>query len=530
MMIDECEASSRAADESRNVEGAFTSDQADHDHGNLDERDLFLEALLEPNEHAQRLLEIRTRVAELCRVSDILNGVQIPFGDILQSVITSFNLLRVAGFMQDSLILLADDPERTGVVQAVEIDVHEIELLESGIRTCSELLPGTVLHDKMYQAAQKLLGVLGLTDQCIDPVDPLDWAVGPHKQIETLGAILALATVSYAGSHCHDLGGDLLMSEFDEPARRHISDKLAIRSCQFACLDQYIGGPVWVFGLDSGWRGMILSITKEQFDDLWGPVIALVDPSSSQTMAFQTEGGFLSKAIPSRSRTPPRAPSPGKQNIYGSLSIIGVQPDNHLLSGPRAPLARENETQMHWTPAQQGYRSLPPGIRLDSFIDLNSTMLIGLGGQEAGPSSYEEGRVVPNCFRTNQYCKLHARSHQRVLEGYRLEYVGTSARQWTVDTKAVNLAVGWSGSSMGTNRTWKLRPATTWKDVMLLCCARPGRDIMPLMRKRVGLERSICTGNARRVSLFDALMSAFPGEKEIITGLLGSDKRDESSR
>jgi hypothetical protein len=495
MMIDECEASSRAADQSQNVEGASTSDQADHDHGNLDERDLFLEPLLEPNEHTQRLLGTRTLVADLCRVSDILNGVEIPVGDALRSVVGSFSILRDAGLMQDSLILLADDPRRNGVVQAVNIDVHEIEILErefNRTRLSRFIVPD--LHDKIYQAAQKHLDIL--LDPFIDRPNSHDKA-GQDELIKKFGALLAFATVSYAGSHCFPLGRDLMTTEFDGPARRYISDMLAIRSCQFACLDQHIGGPIWVFGLNPGWRDMILSITKEQFDDLWGPVIALVDPSSSQTLAFQTEGGFLSKAIPSRIRTP--------------------------------PLAREHETQMHWTPAQQGCRSLPAGIRLDSFIDLNSTMLIGFGEQEAGPSSHE-GRGVSSCFRTNQDCKLNARSHQRSIEACRLEYVGTSMRQWTADTKAVSLAVGWSGSSSGTNRTWKIRPGTTWKEVILLYCAQPGREILPLMDKRVGLEWSICTGNARRVSLFDALMSAFPREQEIITNLLGSVKRNESSR
>ena len=241
---------------------------------------------------------------------------------------------------------------------------------------------------------------------------------------------------------------------------------------------------------------MILSITKEQFDDLWGPVIALVDPSNEQTLAFQTEGGFLSKAIPCRGSS----------------------------------LARENETEIHWTPALPGCRSLPLGISLDSFIDLNATMLIGFGGQDDGSSRLQENRIVSGCFRTNHGCKLDAKSHQLSIEACRLEYVGTLSRQWTVDTKAVNLAVGWSGSSIGTNRTWKLRPATTWKGVMLLYCARPDRNIAPLMHKRVGLEKSICTGNARRVSLLDALTSAFPREQEIIKQLLGADKGNESSR
>jgi len=493
MMVDECEASSRAASKSQDVEGASASDQADHDQDEEHERDLFLEALLHPSDHAQRILEIRTIVADLCRVSDLLDGVDIPVEDILRSMVTSFGLLQNAGLMQNSLILLADDPARAGVVQAVEINVHKIVILEREWRTMSLTL---ISREMMYETARNWLEMLKPTEYYVDPrgshITPRD------DDVKTFVAILALATASYAGSHCHALGEDLPLSGSDEPPRGWmIYGGFTIRSCRFACLDQYIGGPVWVFGLGRGCEDMMLSITKEQFDDLWGPMIALTDPSNSETLAFQTEGGFLSKAIP----------------------------------GPTSILPHENETLMHWTPAAHGCRSLPPGVRLDSFIDLNAVMLIGIGEHDTGSSSHEEGQVVSNCFRVNQDCKLDIRSHQRSIEACNLEYVGTSTRQWTVDTKAVNLTVGWSGSSISTNRTLKLRPVTTWKGVMLLYCARPGKDIVPLMQKRVGLEWSICTGNARRVSLFDALLSAFPREQEDIIQLTDSIKKnDESSR
>jgi len=497
-VVDECEAPSHAASKSHHVKGASTSgvstsDQAENEKSEDDKKDLFLEALLHPSDHAKRLLEIRTRVAVLCHVFGLLQGFRFYAREILEHVVASFTLLQDAGLMQNSLILLADDPARRGVIRAVEIDVIEIVMLERWWRS-----PDPTSYDTVYEYARNfLLGMLGPTEQYVDPRG--SHITPQNNDVKTFVAILALATASYAGSHCHAIGEELPLSGSDEPplATRCAYGGFTIRSCRFACLDQYIGGPVWVFGRGGECRNMALSITKEQFDDLWGPMIALTDPSNSETLAFQTEGGFLSKAM-----------------LY-----------------PMSILPRENESLMHWTPAAHGCRSLPPGVPLDSFIDLNAVMLIGFGEHDTGSSSHEEGQVVSNCFRVNQDCKLNIRSHQRSIEACKLEYVGTSARQWTADTKAVNLTVGWSGSSLSTNRTWKLRPATTWKEVMLLYCARPGKDIVPLMQKRVGFEWSICTGNVRRVSLFDALLSAFPREQENIMQLSDSIKRnDEPSR
>jgi hypothetical protein len=242
MVIDECEASSRAADRSQNVEGASTSNQADDDQSDEDETDLFLEALLHPDEHAQRLLDVRIRVAELCRVADILDGVNIPMGDILRSVVASFGLLKDAGLMQDSLVVLVDDSERILVVQAVEIDVHEIEILETRWRGHSSIgvLPETTPYVRMGSDAPKLLRMLQMT---------FNWFLNGRQQINKLGALLALATASYAGSHCHSLGIQLFFPGPGSATRvRHRCHGFQIRSCRFACLNEHIGGPVWVFG------------------------------------------------------------------------------------------------------------------------------------------------------------------------------------------------------------------------------------------------------------------------------------------
>jgi hypothetical protein len=501
MVLDEYEAPSRAEAESRDVEGVLSFDpdvegmsgsnpmileaqkdeeESEDEDEDEDEKDLFLEALLRPNEHAHRLLNTRTRVAELCRVSDVLRGY-ISVENILRSMVASFSLLRGAGLMQDSLILLTDDPGRPGVVQTVEFDVREIEDL--AFRGTTGAISQGIIH--------KLLGMLGLADQKVGSLR--------DEQIMTFGALLALATASYAGSHCQSFG-----ERMPEPKAvseiTYLCPGFSLRSCRFACLDRYIGGPVWVFGKGDLQEDMLLSITAKHFDDLWGPVTELAESQfhDTRTIALQTEGGFLTKMEPSSAS---------------------------LLSFPMCG----NEIPMHWTPAQPGCRSLP-GTRIHSSFDLNATMLIGFDGQKEDSACHKKPANASKCFDTNRNCKLDAKSYEISLKARSFEYIGTATRQWVIDTKAVNIAAGWSGPSIGTTRTWKLRPATSWKAAMLLYCNQPGRDIQRLMDLRVGLARSICTGNARRVTLFEALRLAFPEEQETMEDLVRSAKTDENSR
>jgi hypothetical protein len=490
-------------------QGDEDDEQGDEDdeQSDEDETDLFLQALLNPNKHAQRLLKVRTQIADLCRVRDICRGIEIPARDILRSVVESFGLLRKAGLIRDSLIMLVDDPHRVGVAQAVELDIDKIERLERYWRTKASSEPPMMgSHDAIYQAAQRLLGMLGLMGQHTDPQDRSGRgrvSRGWPEQIKTFAVMLALATASYAGSHCHSLCEPLVIPKPGSDAVRYLFHAIAIRSCHFACLGQYIGGPVWVFGKGRSCENMILSITKEQFDDLWGPVTALVDPSNAQNLALQTEGGFLSIAIPSRK--------------------------SHLTWETRI---RKNEIPMHWTPARPGCRSLPPGVRLDSVIDLNSTMLIGFGEQMEDSACHKKPADI-SCFAINLGCTLNANAHKNSIGARGLEYVGTVERRWNVDTKALTLTAGWGGTSIGTNRTWKLRPAVSWKAAILMRCSQTGNNITPFMDLRVGLVRSMCTGNAERVSLLAALKLAFPKEQKDITDLLDSiksNKTDESSR
>ncbi|KAM0714385.1 hypothetical protein Q7P37_010172 [Cladosporium fusiforme] len=464
--------------------------------------DLFLNALLRPNEHIQRLAKIRDDVAAKCHIQEFLHPEPMPEGrqflrDVLSGVIASLDLLKNAGLVQNSLILLAYDPGRRVAIRATGIDIYELELL------LGELADESSLGDKaLLQRAKELLMRLGVTRNFEQRVPKLETLVSP------LCVLIAFATASYAGSHCHPLGS---VFDLKDSSMLLLPGRITMRACHLACLDRYIGGPVWVFGAgpifgaSTAQKDMLLSITAEQFDDLWGPLIGL--EKDSEIIAFQTEGGLLYKVESDRSDV------------------------------------RERETLIHWTPAQPGSsgfllnesEGLPQHPSLP--FDPNTTMLIGYNEHEYYSSDdYDDDDYdddlwqAPSCFYFNRNCTLDAREYQASLRASQLVYLDTAERAWNVDTKGVSISTGWSGSSIATNRTWKLRPGSSWKASILLDCARPGRDIKPYMALRVGLEMSICTGNSERITLYDALMSAFPRERQRIEDLLGKAMEDDASR
>lgn len=53
--------------------------------------------------------------------------------------------------------------------------------------------------------------------------------------------------------------------------------------------------------------------------------------------------------------------------------------------------------------------------------------------------------------------------------------------------------------------TWKRIPGRSHKDGILLWCKRKG-DVTPIWGLHLGIEISLCTGNARRVTLWEAVI------------------------
>lgn len=56
-----------------------------------------------------------------------------------------------------------------------------------------------------------------------------------------------------------------------------------------------------------------------------------------------------------------------------------------------------------------------------------------------------------------------------------------------------------------TGKTWKKVAAITQKDVLKQPCRKGNTPLMRLLKMSIGLEVSICTGNAERATLWEAL-------------------------
>jgi hypothetical protein len=467
--------------------------------GTATPNDSFLDAILQPNEHILRLANIRAHIASECQVSELLDtSDHMPIDtkrcrDLLNRVVRSLHLLQKVGLAQTLLILLADDPTRKGVIQSIELGIRDLEYFQKG------WVNGTGYERQaMFQDAQELVGRLGFRSTSL--------LKSPDKQLVTYCIVAAMATASYAGSHRYPIGSDLDLAIEEH---KTFGFELCIRSSHLACLHRYIGGPVWGFSPESSAGRMrscymVLSITPKHFDDLWGPLIK--HEQHSQTIAIQTEGGLLYKV------------------------------EGGPLFAQHDVRARQNETKMHWVPAQMS----STGILLDRSecragfnpwpFDFNTTMLIGYNEQEHDVSSSEVLWAIPQSLTINRHCPLDVQEYRASLRSTQLEYLHTAKKVWQLDTKATNLTVGYSGSSFSKSRIRKLRPATTWKTSILLICAMPGQDVEPIMALRVGLEWSICTGNSQRITLRDALLLAFPRKVEDIEHLLHSAQDDDRAR
>ena len=184
------------------------------------------------------------------------------------------------------------------MVQVVEIQTTEICELSERIRLNSsaklDIIEGLVLRMLYGFGVKPDIGHFGSRN---NESDTERWT-RTGSAVSLLCSLLSLAVVSYAGSHCSDLGARIWGSELDKITFEDVAC-LKDGTCCFlrrrlACLDSFIGGPVWVFGSAQVPDRALLSISIDLFGNLWGPLFAI--PSTNgfeELLALQTEGGVL---------------------------------------------------------------------------------------------------------------------------------------------------------------------------------------------------------------------------------------------
>lgn len=258
---------------------------------------------------------------------------------------------------------------------------------------------------------------------------------------------MAIFLVSYAGSHA---GSCSELISADVKVIR-LTSSCGIRRRRLSCLHDFIGDAVWV--LENPVRNepasdLSLSITIEQFANLWGPLWTAEDREDSTPHLF-TERGAISSIK------------------FSGTSEFGVP--------------------CHWSSTSN--RSSTPSAHRRLPLHMGARMLIG-----KPPRTTES-------FNENHYCQGSLGNDSST---FGLRAAGVTAPFYERDGYQANLTGGFyiTGSIV---RTWRRMPGRTHKSMILAWCGNRTEDPTDLLQMRIGVEISCCTRNARRITFWHLL-------------------------
>ncbi|RMJ28580.1 hypothetical protein PHISP_00540 [Aspergillus sp. HF37] len=220
---------------------------------------------------------------------------------------------------------------------------------------------------------------------------------------------------------------------------------------ELACLTDFIGGPAWVLGrteTQTEKRRLKVSLIVQDLQELWGPVW-IVGGTADEGRVIRTERGYI-------------IPLPREEQSDASL----------------------DEIECHWA------KEIPDYITQNEPILLRSTSRILIGTESVG--------LTPNHACESQIHEIQQQIH------HELQFSGTCNEYNTVEGHEVQLTGG-QYVNLTLVKRYKRNPMRTMKSALIDACRNPDTDLWPLLKLRVGLEVSACTGNARRVTLWDAL-------------------------
>lgn len=199
-------------------------------------------------------------------------------------------------------------------------------------------------------------------------------------------------------------------------------------------------------------HGLKISLTVKDLQELWGP-IWFMEGGDDAGAFLRTEAGYI-------------IPLPRDKQPYSSLA----------------------EIECHWSRSYTGHEREDP-IMLTS----SSRILIGT-----------EPSIAP-CFTVNEACPAQIDAIQARIRP-QLQPAGAHNAHRTLESWNVRMQANMgSYVQAGGELKWKRTPARSWKTSIIDRCKNGKPKLMPLLASNIGLEVSACTGNARRVRLWDAL-------------------------
>jgi hypothetical protein len=276
--------------------------------------------------------------------------------------------------------------------------------------------------------------------------------------------LLAIGLASYAGSH---------VNQFDNTAYYkpvecfQLPGGFNFKKRPLSCLSEFIGGPAWILERPGPTpENYIISITAVDFANLWGPV-------------------KIGMGVHITDRP-----------IYTERGVITY--DNTSLG---RDIAKPGEMVSHWQktidyqPKSPQHVSLEPSAsnlaeEIGSGLDMK--LLIGMNNRGSRSGLYHDTS-----------CEIDTKK-AREERSHALDFLGVSSDRLKFHQAGVTIGSGQLVNG-GVQIIWKRIPGRRYKDMIMYHFQHNKSDFAAILRLRVGLEISICTGNSRRITLWEAL-------------------------
>lgn len=429
-------------------------------------------------------------VASVCRSEAAFE----PFRLLLEcrniTMRTYLNLrrLQLTGFCGTQFSMIFTDRHRLNVARLLMIDISKIvellKILESWLQDSVGRMPRFL--DLSFKAVAALVGgtipdSFGFWLSSLD-FPPELFERHANERIMHIPnlvwlyvCMLDVGVVSYAGAHLNDIPSQFHPKDASGiylklPSRSRLLPEaieplsITVRRCSLQCLDEFHDGkPVWIFS-HRDWNPsgrLYLSTTVTAFADIWGPLWKGVDQ---------------------------KEPSKYAAYIVGNGSIHPWK-HNQLRDPPL-----EQELFCHWVSDEM----LDADIDPLSSSDIDHRSFDGSEGLLIGAPTL--GAVALN---VNFKCQLSiSKARQRLRDMGRLCILGAARPYSYSDGSQYQLQVGYSGVNASATKQYKRNAGQTLKKVLVeLWTMEPGLRDPRILKDLHGVEVSLCTHNAQRVSL-----------------------------
>jgi hypothetical protein len=393
---------------------------------------------------------------------------------MLCQVLESIAMLQESKFSKGFFSILLRRTTPTDTIELVKIYPS---FLLSTIKESLEHLMAQILENVDYDEPKYLSNMV--EEPCSNLLNSMGFALPTETRtnqailalLRTTMTMLDLALVSYVGSHGSRFDMDYVKKDVAHFDVLGASDKAFSFRCgrqRLACLNGFLDSrEVWVFECNPGNRiptsvekrksnRMFLLTRMDAFADIWGPVWSVPATSGEDNKIKQYN---VSKGV-----------------IYP----LRDKKMNEV----------EGAIRCHWDNWASFYgRRMTNIFKGSKEISIDPDDLLLIGGM----------------FRENWECNYLLQDFEDDFEDC-LEPLGTSPESWRMESRGLSLGFSkiFGITASGTQKRF---PQTTLKQHILDTWSNDPKGANPgMLNLHVGVQISVCTGNARRVSVKDILL------------------------